>query len=206
MRNGRTALVFKLGSRAFFPPKQAKTQTSPCIPKYQNTMGAGGEADQTDPGLAVRAHSHSQEASPSVCNLENPGILGGRNRERSQPIPTPLQSLTHTSTHGLSLVKGEKKIPEVNLQNNKGNTKYGMHFRGFPSWETIPNGIGGRGKKSTSAPGVRSAVHPYQLHGGIILFPAPQHHAHLTSGRGRKGRGKGRKGGGGRSTCPRAGR
>lgn len=31
----------------------------------------------------------------------------------------------------------------------------------------------------------------YQLHGGVILFPAPQHHAHLTSGRGGSGERKG---------------
>lgn len=43
---------------------------------------------------------------------------------------------------------------------------------------------------------MRAAIHAYQLHGGVILVPAPQHHAHLTSGRGRKGKRKrGKKGG-----------
>lgn len=54
-------------------------------------------------------------------------------------------------------------------------------------------------------PGSEVCSPPYQLHGGVILFPAPQHHAHLTSGRrGKWGEEAGGKGGGGRSTCPRA--
>lgn len=48
-----------------------------------------------------------------------------------------------------------------------------------------------------------SAGYPYQLHGGVILFPAPQHHAHLTSGQRGKGRGiRAGRGWRGRSTCP----
>ena len=41
-------------------------------------------------------------------------------------------------------------------------------------------------KKQSSALGVRAASHPYQLHGGVILVPAPQHHAHFTSRQGGK--------------------
>lgn len=43
-------------------------------------------------------------------------------------------------------------------------------------------------KSGTVPPGSEGVCSPpYQLHGGVILFPAPQHHAHLTSGRGGKG-------------------
>lgn len=43
-------------------------------------------------------------------------------------------------------------------------------------------------KTGTVPPGSEGVCSPpYQLHGGVILFPAPQHHAHLTSGRGGKG-------------------
>ena len=61
-------------------------------------------------------------------------------------------------------------------------------------------------KKQSSSLGARAASHSYQLHGGVILVPAPQHHAHLTSRQGGKEKRKKKKkrGGGGRSTCPRA--
>ena len=41
-------------------------------------------------------------------------------------------------------------------------------------------------KKQSSSLGARAASHSYQLHGGVILVPAPQHHAHLTSRQGGK--------------------
>lgn len=43
---------------------------------------------------------------------------------------------------------------------------------------------------------MRAATHSYQLHGGVILVPTPQHHAHLTSRRGGKGERKRGKNGG----------
>lgn len=51
---------------------------------------------------------------------------------------------------------------------------------------------------------MRAAVHPYQLHGGVILVPAPQHHAHLTSRKGGKGKRKRKKRGEGAEAPARA--
>ena len=146
-REKRPQCIFKLGSRLFAQTSQTaieiNTRAHPQTIKTQ--WGRGGErgAGHADPGPALRAPTYAQETIPSVCNPRKPQeFLGGRVWEIMQPIP-PAFNRSHTYAHRLSWFKKQKKQkknPEIYFQNNKGNTKNWMHFRGFPSRETVPNG------------------------------------------------------------------
>lgn len=89
-----------------------------------------------------------------MCNPGDPQeFVGGRDREKLQPMPTP-PSIAHTHTHTHTDFPGLKKSLKSIFKIIRGNSKYEMHFRGFPSWETIPKEDGERGgdKKWNSAP------------------------------------------------------
>lgn len=197
-QTSQTAIEINIGGH----PKEAK----------HNEGWRGGDGEETT--LSRAGHESTElltgDNPQRVQPLRAPGISRwkgqGENATRSHP-PT----VAHTDTYRLSRFKtnnNNKKTPEIHLQNNKGNTKYRMHFRGFPSWETIPNGDGGGvgDKKYSSVPGVglQSPLTSFM----VVLFCSQRHSITLILLQGEEGSGGKEKvggGGGGRSTCTRAG-
>ena len=160
-RRGRSAYS-SWAHVCFAQTSQAEIEihTRACIPNYQNAKGAEwGEdgTDHADQGPTLRELIYAKETISSVYNPREPReSVGGRVWEITQPIPLAFnRSHTHRhidcpglkkkKTHTHTKKKTNKKPPEIYLQNNKGNTKNGTHFRGFPSRETIPNGEVGVG-------------------------------------------------------------
>lgn len=139
----------------FFPPQTSQTAIEINIrehPKESKHNGGGGcRVDHADLGPAMKAQTYSQKTTPNACNPgELQEFVGGRAREICNPFPPPPPSRSHRQTDIdtpdlKKKTNNNKNKPEIYPQNNKGNTKYGMHFRGFPSWETIPDGEGGGG-------------------------------------------------------------
>lgn len=115
-------------------------------------MGAGVHTTLTRDGgegadlLAGRKPQHVQpRRSPGICRWKGPGETA------AHAHPPFNRSHTHTYTYRLSRFK--KSLKSI-FKIIRGNSKYEMHFRGFPSWETIPKEDGERGgdKKWNSAP------------------------------------------------------
>lgn len=138
-----------------------------------------------------------QPRAPGIPRWKGPGD----NAAFSHP---PAAALTHIYTQTFLVQKNKTPNLKSTFQT----------IREIPSTECIsgafhprrqnPNGDGGGvGILSSAVPQERGRRHPYQLHGGVILLPAPQHHAHLTSGRGGRRRGeRGKAGEGGPKHLP----
>lgn len=114
----------------------------------------------------------------------------GRN---CSPFPPPFNH-SHTHTHmDFPWFKTSLKSLFCTWKHHVQNAFQGLFIAGDNSQRGWGEGWGI--KSGTVTPGSEGVCSPpYQLHGGVILFPAPQHHAHLTSGQRGKVGGKEKKG------------